>query len=551
MKKDYILKQKNNIKFWLTLLFGFTAFLYAGSLSGEFIWDDRTYFLDNDLLTKVKPYDIKSIFFDYLNYWGTKYPAVDFFFVLEYNLFGKNPLGYRIVSLFLYFTISILLYFALSKFYADFSHSNHKSTDKVKKNEISALMIVSLFMLHPIHVETAAYISAQGDLLYAFFSLLAVISFYSIYKEKSYTKYKDIIIAILFYYASFLSKATAITNIIFIPIFLFLFLRKKKESFVKEALFWVLINIPVFIWIIYKIKISSTYGNIGPLKISYFDSLLRGVRIFGFDSLLLLKPNPLNFGYPFQEKFSFDLFFITGFLVTISSAFFLMFKPRTLLSFAFLIYIIYLSPYLQIIMETQNALIYDRYLFIPALGFCILVERAISFLIAKHEDRRALVLSFFASYLLFLSLITYFYIPKFKSDKASLGHAYETFPGWKRAAFDYVYCLIEINELEKAKNLTETETTFNTPPWVRDYFRGWRLIKEKKTDEAIIHLSKASFIGNRMGYYPFADVRLAEAYILRKENSKAEFYLKNVVNYKYKNPLEYYFAKKMLEEIKK
>ncbi len=79
---------RNRPGLYLFLFSGLSVMLYLQSLWGGFVWDDRTYFIDNDILPSLKPWDFRQIFLEPSNYWGELLPVRDFLYVIEYNLFG-------------------------------------------------------------------------------------------------------------------------------------------------------------------------------------------------------------------------------------------------------------------------------------------------------------------------------------------------------------------------------------------------------------------------------------------------------------------------------
>ena len=78
---------------YLLVLLTLTLIIYLPALNSEFVIDDRTYFLDNDLLTSLKPWQLAKIFLEPSNYWGELLPIRDLLYVVEYNLFGKKSDG--------------------------------------------------------------------------------------------------------------------------------------------------------------------------------------------------------------------------------------------------------------------------------------------------------------------------------------------------------------------------------------------------------------------------------------------------------------------------
>jgi hypothetical protein len=128
-------------------------------------------------------------------------------------------------------------------------------------------------------------------------------------------------------------------------------------------------------------------------------------------------------------------------------------------------------------------------------------------------------------------------------------HAYRTFPGWKRAAFDYEVALIETGSLAEAAELAETEETFTRPTWVRSYFRGWVELERGDVAQALPHLERASRLIHQGGYFPFTGVLLGRAFIQTGQLDKAETYLRDVVASPINQPIEQFRANKLLAEI--
>jgi predicted Zn-dependent protease len=148
-----------------------------------------------------------------------------------------------------------------------------------------------------------------------------------------------------------------------------------------------------------------------------------------------------------------------------------------------------------------------------------------------------------------LGALTWAHIPRFASDVASLEHAYKTFPGWRRAAFDYTDALVEAGYLDRATEMTETEPSFSTPPWVRDYFRGWILLERGDSAAAQDALTRASHIAHLYGHYPFPDLPLARALVAQGQTERARVLLEGVVRAQIRNPLGQQMAQRLLTEI--
>ena len=60
--------------FFPVILFALAFLIYYPSFKGEFLLDDKTYFIQNDILTNLTALDFKEIFLIPSNYWGELLP---------------------------------------------------------------------------------------------------------------------------------------------------------------------------------------------------------------------------------------------------------------------------------------------------------------------------------------------------------------------------------------------------------------------------------------------------------------------------------------------
>ena len=530
----------------LPLLLVRVAVVYLRSLGGEFVWDDHTFFIENDILPNLRPWDLKSIFLYPTSYWGENLPLTEFLFVLEHSLFGDYTPAYHAVSLVLYVLVGLAARRLLSGLYLA-----HELRDKWRPvgfpdNTLPLLVVLLLFMLHPVHVEVVAYITAQQHLLYALFTFLAIDRFCVGFRRGRLAIYKGLLPGSLFYYLSVLAKYQGISTALFVPALWLLLYRRKGDNLPKALGFWVAVNIPVLVWMLWSIQ---DYQGVGQADLALWESVPRAIRILGAHTLLVFKPYPLSFGYPFEHAWSLDLNFAAGAAILAALFGMLVWRRGSPATTGLLIFVVYMFPMLQIVVGVSNAAIYDRYLFVSLLGICMALERALAWGCVPRDRVGWTYLLPVALVALALGALTYSYIPKFRNNVASIGHSYTAFPGWKRAAFDFGTTLIEAGELDRAMLLAETESTFSNPAWVRDYFRGWIYLERGDPMRAIDHLERASAIIQRYGYFPFDSVPLARAYIGTGDIARAERALHRVFRSPIPNPIERYRAKILLEQL--
>lgn len=595
-----------------------SVILYWPAIFGEFVWDDRMYLMDNEQIQARSPLKLEEFFRHPTNSFLDFLPFRDWFICLQYQMFGFEPTGYHWVSIALYAAITMLVYRLSLSLYIQYAQSaNRMLTDQHAR--IAAIVATGLFLLHPVHVEGVAWVSGQKELLYVLFTLVALLSI-NRYSENPQNAGYSAALFLLAYYLSFLCKLTAVGSLAFFPIYWWTTQRTPQQKLARYAFIWLVINIPVVLWIVYVSGgFASSAGISGPgltafeivigaarflvdrlqflfklaavgcllLVLVYwwkvlkgprkrsgyallwsaigvclvvlavfasgfvsstagfragdrdsFTEVIRATRILGAHAQLVLLPYPLNFGYPFDPSPLFDKHFFVGLSILFVAVTSVFAWPRSITTMGIALFLCYMLPALQLLAKIDNAMIFDRYLFLPLLGVSLIAGYAAHQVIDKWPSIRRAVFGTLAATGMALAILTIHYIPKFSSDIASLEHAYRHFPGWDRAAFDYVYALLEGNELDRAAPVIAQEATFADPNWVRNYFWGWLLLERGDAHRALPFLQQASRNALVGGFYPFPQIHLARTYIALGEPIVAKRILDYVIEQGNRQPLE-------------
>jgi protein O-mannosyl-transferase len=153
--------------------------------------DDQYYVINNP--------DIRSLSFDHIAsvfsraYVGNYQPLSMLSYTVDYMLSALHPLGYHITSIFLHLLNTLLVFILLRRLASNIS---------------VAVFASLLFGLHPLHVESVAWISERKDVLYAFFFIAGLISYSSFMKSGKRRYYG---LTIILFICSCLSKAMAVS----------------------------------------------------------------------------------------------------------------------------------------------------------------------------------------------------------------------------------------------------------------------------------------------------------------------------------------------------
>lgn len=133
----------------------FTA--YVPAIRGGFIWDDNDYVTNNKTLTSLD--GLRRIWFQ-LGAVPQYYPLVHTTFWLEYRLWGLNPLGFHVVNVLLHSLNAILLAVLLRRISVP-----------------GAWLAAAVFAVHPVHVESVAWITERKNVLSGTFYLGALMTY--------------------------------------------------------------------------------------------------------------------------------------------------------------------------------------------------------------------------------------------------------------------------------------------------------------------------------------------------------------------------------------
>src|SRR5215475_15921015 len=133
-----------------------TIFAYRPAWNGSFVWDDDFYVTKNPLLTA--PDGLRRIWFS-LESPSQYFPLTYTSFWIERMLWGLKPAGYHWVNILLHAANALLLWRLL-----------------VELRVPGAWLAAGIFALHPVQVESVAWITERKNVLMAFFFLLALLA---------------------------------------------------------------------------------------------------------------------------------------------------------------------------------------------------------------------------------------------------------------------------------------------------------------------------------------------------------------------------------------
>jgi protein O-mannosyl-transferase len=140
----------------ISLIAVLACIAYLPSINGDFIFDDEVLLTQNSIIKA--PDGLNRIWFttEALEYYPISYST----FWIEWRVWGTNPIGYHAVNLILHIIEAVLIWFILRKLSIP-----------------GAFFAAIIFAVHPVNVESVAWVAQRRNVLTLFFSLLSILSY--------------------------------------------------------------------------------------------------------------------------------------------------------------------------------------------------------------------------------------------------------------------------------------------------------------------------------------------------------------------------------------
>lgn len=349
------------------LLITFIAY-WPALKAGIVNWDDPDYVTNNPILKDVS--NIKALFTIPIQ--GNYHPLTVISLIINYKISGYEPWSYHLLNLLLHL-INCILVFKLAWLLTN-------------NNVIIATVTSVLFAIHPMHVESVAWISERKDVLYSLFFLLGLIH---------YTKYIDSGSKKYFWYAvimlalSLMSKPAAII----FPFVLFCidYLRKRKfdVGLIMEKIPFFLLSLILGILTFVAQKEKGAVDGSGIFDMS--TRILMGFYGFMMYFIKALFPFKLSPFYPYEPinealpvtYYIGPLFFVLLIVVAYTQR-----NKNKLIPFGIAFYILNLVLVVQFI-PVGSAIIAERYTYIPYIGLFLIAGWLLSRL-TKGDIRKSM-----------------------------------------------------------------------------------------------------------------------------------------------------------------
>ena len=332
---------------WLLFVGFITAICLWPMLKNEFTnWDDEFYVVNNQLLRGP---DWKGIFSQAVL--GNYHPLTILSYAFNFAISRLDPFSYLLVNYLFHIANTLLV------FYFIWNISG--------KNKVIAAFVALVFGLHPMHVESVAWVAERKDVLYTFFFLLSLIQYWIFLTN---AKKKNFVFCFLFFVLSLLSKPAAIV----LPFVLFLLDYWYGQSLKKNIVFKIPFFVLSIIFGIITVSIQSSSAMAGLNIFSITDRLFFACYVLMNYFFRFFVPYPLSAFHPFPiTSFAgWPIYLSPIFVVALLVALWFLRKNKIVV-FGIFFYVINLLLVLQIV-SIGLTIVSERYTYVPYIGLAFM-----------------------------------------------------------------------------------------------------------------------------------------------------------------------------------
>jgi len=339
----------------MPILLAITYFCYAPALKNTLTsWDDKEYVIENTDIKKLDKEFVKKSFSLKTGYiMGNYHPITMLSLAWDYKASKLNPKVYHKTNIILHLLNVVLVYLFIYL---------------VSKNRLVAFMSCTLFALHPMNVESVAWVAERKNLLFAFFELGALCMYTLYINSKKFIYY---CFAILLFILSALSKATAVSMTILLPLIDYYLGRNLLSWKVIVEKFPFFIISLVFGLIAIDAQHSSNTINIS--NYSFYDRIL--FAGYGFCTYLwkFIYPTQLRCFYDYPKAGTFGWYIIfPAIAIAICILVYLSLRKTKKIVFGFLFFLISIALLLQLL-PVGGSIMAERFAYIPYTGIFFLI----------------------------------------------------------------------------------------------------------------------------------------------------------------------------------
>ncbi|MBF0321196.1 MAG: tetratricopeptide repeat protein, partial [Nitrospirae bacterium] len=489
------------------LLAAIAVIAYSPVLNNDFVsYDDYKYTVDNSYVKGgLSVESVKwAITADYFSNW---HPLTWISHLADISLYGLNPMGHHLSSLLIHALNTGLLFYVL--------YLLAGAGTRLWECAFAA----ALFAVHPLNVESVAWVAERKNVLCTLFWLLSFLAYIYYVRRQTLRRY---LMVLLLFSMALMSKPMAVT----LPFTLLLidywplgrFNKAGKSAVAKSpAAGLIAEKIPFFLLSVVS-AVITVYAQMHEGAIVSFETLPLATRIVnaamsyaGYIEKLFV-PIHLAVFYPYIEIKS-PVVITLNALILAGTSVFVVLKRKTApyLLIGWLWYLGTLVPVIQIV-QVGAAQMADRYMYIPAIGLFIMISWGCGdVLAARMPSKKTAAAALGITAVLLLAVMTFRQSGCWKDSSSLYKHAIEVTTANYLAHNNYGQVLMKhgmfdeaIGQFKKGLDIMPENVDLN--------YNMWLALKAKGTpdDKYLLNASALWFRGDTATLYKNAGIGYIE-----------------------------------------
>jgi tetratricopeptide (TPR) repeat protein len=482
----------------LIFLFLIIAILvtYEPVRNNEFInYDDDVYVTEN--LNVQTGLALKSVFWAFRTGEATNWhPLTWVSHLLDYEIYGLKASGHHLTNLLLHIINTILLFLIINRITGTLWESG---------------FIAALFALHPLNVESVAWVAERKNVLSTFFLMLTIWAYIAYVKRPKLSRYLLIVFSFIL---GLLSKPMLVTLpfvmllLDYWPLERFQFghlmgpdklsVNKTVNSRYQKTsiLYLILEKVPLF-----ALSIGSSFltilaaqngGAIASLEVYPLGMRISNILVSYVSYICkMLWPHKLAVLYPYPEII--PLWQVVGaclFLLCISFLVIQAAQRRPYLLMGWLWYLGTLVPVIGLVQVGVQSMA-NRYAYVPLIGLFIIITMGVTDLLARWRHGRAIFVITASLFLFSLIILTRNQVYFWRNSITLFEHTLKVTVNNSRIHNSLGFTLVRQGEIQEAIN-HYTEALRIEPSYsVAHYNLGIALTMEGNIEDAIAHYTRA------------------------------------------------------------
>lgn len=383
---------------WLLVLgvIGITVISFLRTIGYDFVnWDDDFNIAENPNLRYFDWANIKGIFTSHVI--GNYNPLTIFTFAVEKQVFGLDPGAFHITNVILH-AGCVFFFFKLVR---------------VLGLPISPAAFAALiFGIHPMRVESVAWVTERKDVLFGVFYLAALVQYVKWYKSGHQRKYQIWIIAL--FVLSLLSKIQAVALPLSMLAIDFLLARKIQWKLIIEKIPYFALSLALGLLGIYFLSQQGSLDSTA--HYNFLQRLMVGMYSFVIYLVKFIVPFRISPLYPYPAILPWYVFISPIWIAGIGWLFWKAWKLRWReLVFTLAFFTVNIAFVLQVVGAGQGFLA-DRFTYIPYAGLVFGIVFYGNHLRQSGHKLSKLVVPIAVVWVCALAVLTWLHVPIWKNS---------------------------------------------------------------------------------------------------------------------------------------